>query len=415
MPGAGWPGVTALFPPPAGARPAAGERTIGILESECAVIGRLFARPLVALLAALALGAACAPAAAPPAAVPAAATAPAAAPVAQVPAQPAAGATAPPTVAAPLAPPVDVKMSIFGATTDAGVFIAIERGYFRAEGLNIETVPSDSSLQITPFLASGQIDVAGISQSPALFNAALRGVPYRLVADKGRILPGHGFAAIVVRTDLVESGRVRDLSDLRGLRINTPGKGTASWGLLARALDAGGVSADEVEFESLLQPDVIPALGNRALDATLLLEPFVSAAVTRGVGVRFRGADEYAVGAQNGMIAYSPQFAAQREPAQRFMLAYLKGLRDYVDAFDSGVGQDEIVDILIKSTPIKDRAVYATMKPAGFEPNGRVNVDYLRADQELYVREGMMTETVDIPSLVDHQYVDYAVERLGRR
>ena len=121
---------------------------------------------------------------------------------------------------------------------------------------------------------------------------------------------------------------------------------------------------------------MLPALGNRALDGALLLEPFVSAAVARGVGVRWRGADEYAVGAQNGMIAYSPQFAARREPAQRFMLAYLKGVRDYVDAFSSGVGQDEIVDILIKYTPVKDRAVYATMKPAGFEPNGRMNVEY---------------------------------------
>ena len=55
------------------------------------------------------------------------------------------------------------------------------------------------------------------------------------------------------------------------------------------------------------------------------------------------------------------------------------------------------------------------MKPAGFEPNCRVNVDYLRAEQELYLREGIMTETVDIPSLVDNQYADYAVERLGRR
>jgi NitT/TauT family transport system substrate-binding protein len=306
-------------------------------------------------------------------------------------------------------------MSIFGSITDAGVFIAIDRGYFQAEGLNIETVPSDSSLQITPFLASGQVDVAGISQSPALFNAAVRGVPYRLVADKGRITPGHGFAAVVLRPDLIESGRVRDYADLRGLRLNSPGRGTASWGLMARALEAGGVSSADVEFESLPQSDVLPALGNRAIDGALLLEPFVSAAVALGVGVRWHGADEYALGAQNGMIAYSPQFAAQRGPAERFMLAYLKGLRDYVDAFDGGAGQDEIVDILIKHTPVKDRAVYATMKPAGFEPNGRVNVDYLIAEQDLYVREGMMTETVDIPSLIDHSYADYAVERLGRR
>jgi NitT/TauT family transport system substrate-binding protein len=378
-----------------------------------AVINPPPARPFVVTFFALALGLTCALPAA-PASTPPAAPATRASQAADPPTARASQAGGGPS-AAPLSPPVDVKLAIFGALTDAGVFVAIERGYFRAEGLNIETVSSDSSLQITPFLASGQIDVAGISQSPALFNAAVRGVPYRLVGDKGRITPGHGAAAVVVRPDLVESGRVGDYADLRGLRLNTPGKGTASWGLLQRALDAGGVGADEVELEALLQPDVLPALGNRALDGALLPEPFVSAAVSRAVGVRWRGADEYAIGAQTGMIAYSPQFAARREPAQRFMVAYLKGVRDYVDAFSTGPGQDEIVDILIKSTPVKDRAVYATMKPSGFEVNGRINVEYLIAEQELYLREGMMTETVDIPSLVDHQYTDYAVERLGHR
>ena len=373
----------------------------------------------VVVALALALGASCAPAsssagAAP--AAPAAGSGPAAsAPAAAAPAAQAPTRAAEPTAAAPLSPPVDVKMSIFGAITDAGVFIAMDRGYFQAEGLNIETVPSDSSLQTTPFLASGQLDVAGISQSPALFNAALRGVPYRLVGDKGRITPGHGFAAVVIRPDLIESGRVRDYADLRGLRLNSPGKGTASWGLMERALEAGGLTAADVDFEALPQPDVLPALSNHAIDGALLLEPLVSAAVARGVAVRWHGADEYAVGAQNGMIAYSPQFAAQRDPANRFMLAYLKGMRDYIDAFSSGVGQDEIIDILINHTSVKDRAVYATMKPAGFEPNGRVNVDYLISEQELYLREGMMTEAVDIPSLVDNSYADYAVERLGRR
>lgn len=371
------------------------------------------ARLLVALIVALALGLACASPAA-PASVSPAAPAPNANQAADAPSAPTAQAGSAPG-AAPHSAPVDVKLALFGALTDAGLFVAIERGYFRAEGLHVETVPSDSSLQITPFLASGQIDVAGTSQSPALFNAAVRGVPYRLVGDKGRITPGHGAIAIVLRPDLVESGRVSDYADLRGLRINTPGKGTASWGLLQRALDAGGVGADEVELEALLQPDVLPALGNRALDGALLAEPFVSATVARGVGVRWRGADEYAIGAQTGMLAYSPQFAARHEPAQCFLLAYLRGVRDYVDAFSTGLGQDEIVDILIKSTPVKDRAVYATMNPSGFEVNGRINVEYLIAEQELYLREGMMTEPVDIQSLVDHQYADYAVERLGRR
>jgi ABC-type nitrate/sulfonate/bicarbonate transport system substrate-binding protein len=376
------------------------------------MLGTQPARALVALTIALALGVACARPSAPGAAP---ASAPPAAPAAGA-GQPAAAPAAEPAVAAPLSPPVDVKLSIFGSITDAGIFIALDREYFRAEGLNVETVPSDSALKIIPFLATGQVDVSGISQSPALFNAVGRGVPIKAVADKGRISRDHGYAALVVRKDLVDSGRVRDYADLRGLRVNSPGRGTASWGLLARALEAGGLTPADVESEELTQPDVIPALANRALDAALLLEPFVSAAATRGVGVRWKGADEFAPDAQNGILAYAPQFVqTQPEAARRFMVAYLRGVRDYVDAFNTGTGQDEIVDILIKHTPIKDRAVYATMAPAGFEPNGRINVEFLRAEQDLYAREGLLTDPMDLAALVDHQYVDYAAARLGRR
>ena len=121
-------------------------------------------------------------------------------------------------------------------------------------------------------------------------------------------------------------------------------------------------------------------------------------------------------GYQSTVILYSGSFVhTQPEAAKRWMLAYLKGLRDYVDAFSSGARRDEVIDILIKHTPVKDRALYATMLPVGFEPNGRVNVDYLRGEQELYRREGLLTDPIDVATMVDHQYVDYAVSRLGRR
>jgi NitT/TauT family transport system substrate-binding protein len=77
--------------------------------------------------------------------------------------------------------------------------------------------------------------------------------------------------------------------------------------------------------------------------------------------------------------------------------------------------KEAIIDVLIKHSAVKDRAVYQMMVPTGFERNGRVNVEYLRAEQEIYAREGLLTDPVDVAALVDHQYVDYAVARLGRQ
>ena len=52
--------------------------------------------------------------------------------------------------------------------------------------------------------------------STGLYNAIGRGVPLRAVADRSR---DNGVAAIIVRGDLVDSGRVRGPADFKGLRL----------------------------------------------------------------------------------------------------------------------------------------------------------------------------------------------------
>ena len=111
-------------------------------------------------------------------------------------------------------------------------------------------------------------------------------------------------------------GRVRDYSDLRGLRLATPGQGTAMWGELARALERGGLGFADVELETLPQPDALQALGNGAIDGALMIEPLVSAAVARGIAVRWKSTEEFAPGSEGGLVAYAPHFV-QGQPTTK--------------------------------------------------------------------------------------------------
>jgi NitT/TauT family transport system substrate-binding protein len=74
-----------------------------------------------------------------------------------------------------------------------------------------------------------------------------------------------------------------------------------------------------------------------------------------------------------------------------------------------------VIAALAKNTPVKDPALYLKMAPVGFDPNGRVNVQALQADQDLSIRLGLHRDQVDMSKVVDNQYVDYAAARLGRR
>ena len=112
-----------------------------------------------------------------------------------------------------------VKVGIINTIGDINVFIADEKGYFAKENISAEILSFDASARMMAPLGSGEIDIGGGSTSVGLFNAIDRGIGLRVVADKGRTAEGYVYQSLMIRKNLVESGKFRSLSDLKGLRI----------------------------------------------------------------------------------------------------------------------------------------------------------------------------------------------------
>src|SRR3954447_23724912 len=127
-----------------------------------------------------------------------------------------------------------------------------------------------------PPLAASQVDVANADAGTPLLNALGRGLPIRFVADENHTGPGHSNLAWVVRKDLIDSGAIRDLPDLRGKKISPIARGSLVDSLAFRTFDRAGIDPSEVQIEYVTFPDVLPAFGNRALDAAILTEPLVT-------------------------------------------------------------------------------------------------------------------------------------------
>jgi hypothetical protein len=96
------------------------------------------------------------------------------------------------------------------------------------------------------------------------------------------------------------------------------------------------------------------------------------------------------------------------------MVAYLRGVRDFVAAFDQGKDKAAIVGILAAHTTVTDPALYERMVLPGFQPDGYLSLPSIAADQDWYAQKGLVREPQPIGDLVDYQYLDYAHERLGR-
>ena len=235
------------------------------------------------------------------------------------------------------------------------------------------------------------------------------------MADKGQVAKGFGFAAIVIRSDLADT--IKDFKDLKGRKFAVMGKGVSSTAQLGKALELGGIAPNEVELVELGLPEMVAALGNKAIDGATLLEPFITFATAKHVAIRWKGMEDFLpFTGQNGVIIYSQKFAQEQpDAAKRWMTAYLKGNRAYLDAVIAGTDRDGINAILAKHTAVKDLALLAQIAPTGFDPNGRMEVRSLEADQDWFLKLGLQQGRADLAKVIDYQYVDAAVARLGRR
>ncbi len=308
--------------------------------------------------------------------------------------------------------PVRVGMQYL--VSDAGVLIGDEWGYFREVGIEIQPLRLDN-VELQTGMAAGQVDVGGIGPTAALLNAYLRGVRLRMVGDRGTLAPGYGYLALVVRQELVDSGQVRDVADLRGRRIaaQPPLYATPGYYVLSRLLETAGLRESDVEYVPLGFADQAAALAGGNIDALWGAEPGPTTVVGRGLGVRLRGGDEGVPNFDLGVLAYSEPFAAQTDLARRFMVAHLRGVRTYLDAFTRNVGRERVVDMFTRQTALRDPALYDRMVMPYMNPDGAFNTQHYQQVAEYFVRHGVVSQYVDVTQMVDNSFAEYAAQQLG--
>src|SRR5690606_376979 len=245
-------------------------------------------------------------------------------------------------------------------------------------------------------------------------NAIDREIPLKIVADKGTLRPGSGYQAFLVRKDLAD--KVKDFKDLKGFKIATSGGLRTIDSIVVRAaVERGGLTLKDVEVVDLPFPEMVTALAKGAVDAALMIEPFATTAVDQNSAVRWKSADEVTPNLQIAAVFYGPKFMSEKsEAAKRFMVAYVRAIRDYNEQMLNKKDPDAVIAVLTKYTRIKDPATYKKIVPPYIGPNAEMNPDSMKtAIAEWNSRN--LVEKVEASKVMDDQYLRYAWEQLGRK
>lgn len=306
-----------------------------------------------------------------------------------------------------------VKVGMKQVVSDAGILIGMAKGYYQDLGIKIEAVQFNTGQEMINQLAAGQLDVGATVTASGLLNAMSRDIPVKIVADKGINVPGQGYYRLIVRKDLADS--IKDYADLRGKKIAVVGTASLDEICLDRVLAKGGMSTNDIDLQVIRAfPDILVSLGNKSIDAAMVIEPFVTQGIEKGIADPWKDPVEYDPEAQIALLVYGTSMTTRPDVANRFMTAYVKSLRDYNDAFFKNKNKAEVIDILCKYSVIKDPALYQKMFPTGLNPDGYLRMKGIAADLDWYKERNLLKSDIQLETAVDNQYVDFAVKTLGK-
>lgn len=318
----------------------------------------------------------------------------------------------------PSAAEQNVRVGIVNSTTDASFFIADAKGYFAEAGLHVEFVAFDAAAKMVPSLGTGALDAGGGAVSSALYNAVERGVEMKVVADKAHHDPDFGHAALLVRKDLVDSGKFKSYADLRGLKVALSGKGTSDESVLNEALKRGGLNWGDCTVVYMGFPQHPAAFVNGAIDAGLTSEPALTNTLRTGAAVLFARIGQFYPNQQSASVIYGSSFLGNdRDTARKFIRAYIRGARFYNDAIVNGAldgaAAPEVIAILTRYSLIKNPDLYKATTPPAINPDGRLNLASMRKDWQFFKDTRQIDGSVTVDQVVDMSFVEDALAALG--
>lgn len=159
---------------------------------------------------------------------------------------------------------------------DVVTTIALEKGFFEEEGLDVEVSVFSYGPPIVEALTSGDLDVGLLGDQPA-FSAISNGVGIEIFSAVGSSNQRHG---LIARDD---SG-IESLEDLKGKKVAVP-VGSNAQPLLYIYLEAAGLTDSDVEIVNLGVVDAETSIIAGDIDAAVVYEPHFTSVATEENGV----------------------------------------------------------------------------------------------------------------------------------
>jgi NitT/TauT family transport system substrate-binding protein len=318
---------------------------------------------------------------------------------------------APAATNAPAAPAAGaVRVGYVPVSINYPFYVALEKGYFKEQGLTVELLPTDGGSDAVVQVASGNFEASGSGIAASMLTAVQRGIEFEIAASLPTERPKVS-SPLVVSKKRFDSGELTKIADLKGKKVATNNRGTATEWWLYSALQKGGLDVKDVEIIGMPFQNIGAALENGGLDGAILTEPFATAAEDKGIIKRL--SEDFITDFYPTYVYFNKKWSTDNPAkAQGFVKAFLKAARDL-----QGDKRYDPANLAILSKWTKtDVEVLKRLALPYFDPNGGVPIADIMTLQTFYRKQGLLNYPTDLDmnKFVNRGYVETALKEMGK-
>jgi NitT/TauT family transport system substrate-binding protein len=279
----------------------------------------------------------------------------------------------------------------------APFYAAVEKGYFRDAGIEIEfdyKIETDG----VALVAAGELPFAVVSGEQVLL-ARAQGLPVTYVAAWYQEYP----VSVVAKSE----AEVLVPQDLKGKKIGLPGLFGASYIGLRALLNAGKLTEEDVTLDAIgfNQVELVAAGQQDVIVGYAANEPIQLRA--QGIAVTEVRVADYAQLASNGLLASEEVIAEDPELVRSFVDAFLKGLKDTIEDPDEAfmLSESYIPNFADLDANVQKKVLATSVEQWKTERLGYSDPQAWENMQEVLLDMGLISETMDLSKAFTNQFI----------
>ena len=314
------------------------------------------------------------------------------------------------SVSAVQADEAKVRIGVLRLSSSAPVFIALDKGYFREAGLDVELKFFDAAQPIAVATATGDVDVGVTAFTAGLYNLAGKGA-LKIIAGMSRDRPGFPLIGYFASNKAYEAG-LRTPKDIAGKRVAMTQVGSSfhySLGLLAEKYGFRLADVKIVPLQSM--SNMAAAIKGETVDAALMPISIARKLMEEGAIKHLGWVGDETPWQVSGVFA-GPKTLSNTALIGKLLASLQRAEREYHDVVlasvkDGNAAIDErtkpLLEIIAKYTNLPLDQVVGNC--AYIDPDGKLDVKNIDSQIKWLQGQGFADQGYDAAAIIAKDYV----------